>query len=78
MKMINLERIERVCLAKVAAIEVVRECLSMASVELSDIITRLEHVEHDAQHGLDFGLALKYTVKYLGQFDIRVTRTPKK
>lgn len=77
-KMIDLAETERQCIAKIASIEVVRECLGMASIELSDLITRLEHVMFDAKGLLDFGLALKYTVKYLAQFDIRVTRTPKK
>lgn len=75
--MIDLAKIERECIAKIAAVEVVRECLSLNSVSLPDIIKRLEHVDHDAK-GLDFSLALRYTVKYLNQFDIRVTHNPKK
>lgn len=78
--MVSLDKIEHVCLAKISAVEVVRECLSMSTVSLSDVITRLEHVEHDVKGVLDFGLALRYTVKLLNQFDIRVTHTraPKK
>lgn len=75
--MLDLIKLERQCLAKIAAIEVVRESLGMATVSLSDIIERLEHVEHDAQHGLDFGLALQYSIKLFQKFDIRVIK-PKK
>lgn len=68
-----LTRLERQCLAKIAAIEVIRECIGVASISTVEIIRRLEHVEHDATSHLDFGLALRYSVELAKKFDIRVT-----
>lgn len=68
-----ITKIERICLAKIAACEVVRDSLCVASISVTDNIGKLEHIEHDTKH-LDFGLALRYTVHMFQKFDIRVTQ----